>query len=138
MLVPSLFPGRFRFLISNKIQISSPVTFFRHIFFFRHDLPGYVWDHYEKTLPMPTYLVAFMVTDFFGYHANVTDRPSHTILSRKEVANDTRYMGDLIPKVLRLIQNFTGFYYELDKLDVIVVPKLMYSAMENWGLISIW
>lgn len=85
---------------------------------------------------MPTYVVAFMVSDFFGYQVNVTDRPSHTIFSRREVANNTRYMGELIPKVLRLIQNFTGFYYELDKLDVIVVPKLIYSAMENWGLIS--
>lgn len=101
-------------------------------------MPGYVWDHYEKTLPMPTYVVAFMVSDFHGYHVNVTDRPSHTIFSRREVANDTRYMADLIPKALRLIQNFTGFFYELDKLDVIVVPELMYSAMENWGLITIW
>lgn len=99
-------------------------------------MPGYVWDHYEKTLPMPTYVVAFMVTDFWSYDVDVADRPSHTIFSRKEVANNTKYIADLIPKALRVIQNFTGFYYELDKLDVIVVPELAYSAMENWGLIT--
>lgn len=100
-------------------------------------MPGYVWDHYEKTLPMPTYLVAFMVTDFSSYRVNVTDRPSHTIFFRKEITNSTRHIGDFVSKVLRSIQNFTETYYELDKLDVIVVPQLSYNAMENWGLISI-
>jgi aminopeptidase N len=99
-------------------------------------MPGYVWDHYEKTLPMSTYLVAFMVTDYFSYEVDVADRPSHAIISRKEVANETRYIGELIPRVLRLIQNLTGFHYELNKLDVIIVPHLAYSAMENWGLIT--
>jgi len=99
-------------------------------------MPGYVWDHYEKTLPMPTYVVAFMVTDFSSYEINVIDRPSHTIFFRKEVANNTKYISDLLPKVLRLIQNFTTFHYEMDKLDVIVVPQLAYTAMENWGLIT--
>ena len=28
------------------------------------DRPGYVWDIYEPTLPMSTYLVAFLVSDF--------------------------------------------------------------------------
>lgn len=99
-------------------------------------MPEYVWDHYEKTLPMPTYVVAFMVTDFSSYDIRVVDRPSHTIFFRKEVANKMKYIGDLLPKVLRLIQNFTTFHYEMDKLDVIVVPQLAYSAMENWGLIT--
>ncbi|KAM0725616.1 Aminopeptidase N [Formica fusca] len=100
------------------------------------DMPGYVWDHYKKTLPMPTYLVAFMVTDFVSYEVAVTDRPSHTIFVRKDIANNTKYIGNLIPKLLRLIQNFTKSYYELDKLDAIVVPNFAYSAMENWGLIT--
>lgn len=77
-----------------------------------------------------------MVTDFSSYDVAVTDRPSHTIFFRKEIANDTRSIGDLISKLLRVIQNFTGFYYELDKLDVIMVPQYKYAAMENWGLIT--
>lgn len=99
-------------------------------------MPGYVWDHYVKTVPMPTYLVALMVTDFFGYDVNVDDRPSHTIFSRKEFVNNTKYISDLIPKALRFIQNFTTFSCKLDKVDVIAVPDLSYSAMENSGLIT--
>lgn len=99
-------------------------------------MPGYVWDHYEITLRMPTYVVAFMITDFSSYDVAVSDRPSHTIFFRKEIANDTRYISDQISKILRVVQNLTGFHYELDKLDVIVVPELEYVAMENWGLLT--
>nr|XP_050853793.1 thyrotropin-releasing hormone-degrading ectoenzyme-like [Vespula vulgaris] len=101
-----------------------------------HNISDYVWDHYNKTPPMSTYLVAFMVTDFQSYQINVTDRPFHNVFARKDVQNDTMYIGNLIPRIVRLMQNLTGFHYDLDKLDMIAVPSLAYSAMENWGLIT--
>ncbi|XP_012061187.1 PREDICTED: thyrotropin-releasing hormone-degrading ectoenzyme-like [Atta cephalotes] len=126
----------FRISIGRKSNMRSHSNSMRKFTEEIHDMPGYVWDHYEKTFRMPTYVVAFMVTDFSSYDVAVTDRPSHTVFFRKEIANDTRYVGDLISKILRVVQNFTGFYYELDKLDVIVVPELAYAAMENWGLLT--
>ncbi|KYM99046.1 Thyrotropin-releasing hormone-degrading ectoenzyme [Cyphomyrmex costatus] len=126
----------FRISIGRKSNMRSHSNSMRNFTEEIYGMPGYVWDHYEKTFQMPTYVVAFMVTDFSSYNVAVTDRPSHTIFFRKEVANDTRYIGDLISKVLRVMQNLTGFYYELNKLDVIVVPELEYAAMENWGLLT--
>ncbi|XP_028049052.1 thyrotropin-releasing hormone-degrading ectoenzyme isoform X2 [Monomorium pharaonis] len=126
----------FRISIGRKSNMRSHSNSMRKFTEEIHGMSGYVWDHYEKTFRMPTYVVAFMVTDFSSYDVAVTDRPSHTIFFRKEIENDTRYIGDLIPKVLRAVQNLTGFYYELDKLDVIVVPEYAYTAMENWGLIT--
>lgn len=99
-------------------------------------MSDYVWDHYNKTPPMSTYLVAFMVTDFQSYQINVTGRPFYNVFARKDVQNDTMYIGNLIPRIVRLMQNLTGFHYDLDKLDMIAVPSLAYSAMENWGLIT--
>ncbi|XP_015186356.1 PREDICTED: endoplasmic reticulum aminopeptidase 2-like [Polistes dominula] len=99
-------------------------------------IPNHVWDHYKKTPPMSTYLIAIMVTDFESYQINVTDRPFYNVLARKYVQNDTKYIGNLIPSIVRLMQNLTGFHYDLDKLDMIAVPSLAYSAMENWGLIT--
>ncbi|XP_011881997.1 PREDICTED: thyrotropin-releasing hormone-degrading ectoenzyme-like [Vollenhovia emeryi] len=126
----------FRISIGRESSMRSHSNSMRKVTEEIHGMPGYVWDHYEKTFRMPTYLVAFMVTDFSSYDVAVADRPSHTIFFRKEIENDTRYIGELVSKVLRVIQNLTGFYYELDKLDVIVVPELGYAAMENWGLIA--
>ncbi|KAL6259522.1 hypothetical protein P5V15_009439 [Pogonomyrmex californicus] len=126
----------FRISIGRKFNMRSHSNSMRKFTEEIHGMPGYVWDHYEKTFRMPTYVVAFMVTDFSSYDIAVNDRPSHTIYSRKEIANDTKYIGNLISKIVRAIQNLTDFYYELDKLDVIVVPKLAYIAMENWGLIT--
>ncbi|XP_050463776.1 thyrotropin-releasing hormone-degrading ectoenzyme-like isoform X2 [Cataglyphis hispanica] len=126
----------FRISIGRKSNMRSHSNSMREVSEEIRDMPGYVWDHYKKTLPMSTYLVAFMVTDFMSYEVAVTDRPSHTIFFRKDVANNTKYIGNLIPKLLRLIQNFTKFDYELNKLDAIVVPNFLYSAMENWGLIT--
>lgn len=101
-------------------------------------MPGYVWDHYEKTLPMSTYLIAFMVTDF---SQKILDRrvgsPSYSIFSRDQIQNSIKRIEFLIPSVLEFIQNLTEFHYELDKLDVIIVPELSYTAMENWGLIAL-
>lgn len=32
--------------------------------FFSQGKDGWFWDHYEKSVPMSTYLVAFLVSDF--------------------------------------------------------------------------
>lgn len=32
--------------------------------FSRKDKPDWVWDHFEETVPMSTYLVAFTINDF--------------------------------------------------------------------------
>ncbi|KAG7187572.1 hypothetical protein KM043_016642 [Ampulex compressa] len=127
----------FRISIGRKSEMTSHSNSLRKITTDIYNMPGYVWDHYEKTLPMSTYLVAFMVTDFPGYRVNVTDKPYHTFFARRGLQGGMEYFGYLIPRLLRVIQNFTGFYYEPDKLDVIMVPTLPYSGMENWGLITL-
>ncbi|XP_047356271.1 thyrotropin-releasing hormone-degrading ectoenzyme-like isoform X1 [Vespa velutina] len=126
----------FRISISRKIDMRTHSNSILIATEINHDISGHVWDHYNKTLPMSTYLVAFMVTDFQSYQINVTDRPFHNVFARKDVQNDTMYIGNLIPRIVRLMQNLTGFHYDLDKLDMIAVPSLAYSSMENWGLIT--
>ncbi|KAL0114630.1 hypothetical protein PUN28_011733 [Cardiocondyla obscurior] len=130
------FKAPFRISIGRKSSMRSHSNSMRKFTEEIRGMPGYVWDHYERTFHMSTYVVAFMVTDFSSSDVTVADRPSHSIFYRKEIANDTKYLGDLVSKILRVLQNFTGSYYESDKLDVIVVPDLAYAAMENWGLIT--
>ena len=37
---------------------------FSIFFFFSENMPDYEWDIYEESVPMSTYLVAFVISDF--------------------------------------------------------------------------
>lgn len=37
----------------------------------RSDIPGWEWDHYNETVPMSTYLVAFIISDLHSLNATV-------------------------------------------------------------------
>ncbi|XP_043492833.1 aminopeptidase Q-like [Polistes fuscatus] len=126
----------FRISIGRKVDMRTHSNSIRIATEKINEISNHVWDHYKKTPPMSTYLTAFMVTDFQSYQINVTERPFHNVFARKYLQNDTMYIGNLIPPIVRLMQNLTGFHYDLDKLDMIAVPSLAYSAMENWGLIT--
>ncbi|KAI4487822.1 hypothetical protein M0802_011782 [Mischocyttarus mexicanus] len=126
----------FRISIGRKVDMRTHSNSIRIATEKINDLPDHVWDHYEKTPPISTYLIALMVTDFQSYQINVTDRPFHNVFARKDVQNDTTYIGNLIPPIVRFMENLTGFHYDLEKLDMIAVPSLAYSPMENWGLIT--
>ena len=37
----------------------------------RSEIPGWEWDHYNETVPMSTYLVAFVISDLHPLDATV-------------------------------------------------------------------
>jgi hypothetical protein len=36
-------------------------------------MPGWEWDHYKETVPMSTYLVAFIISDLHSLDATMTN-----------------------------------------------------------------
>lgn len=101
--------------------------------FFFSQQSDMVWDHFETTKPIPTYLVAFMVSDFDKTPVNGDNIAMHT---RKEYIEYTTYMMGKAPNLLNGVEKFTRIPYMLPKLDLVGIPLLNAYSMENWGLNS--
>ena len=68
---------------------------------------GYVWDRYEDSLRMSTYLLAFIVSDFsYRVSAPTPNNVQFRIWSRAAATNQTVWAAEIGPQILS--------YYEAD------------------------
>ncbi|XP_074096420.1 suppressor of ER stress-induced death isoform X3 [Cotesia typhae] len=111
--------------VSNMPRISKPEP--------AREMATYVWDHYEKSVPMSTYLVAFLVTDF---DVLKTSDNFFGVWARKEAIEQARYSLDIGPKILKYYENYFKIKFPLQKIDMVAIPDFAAGAMENWGLIT--
>ena len=98
----------------------------------------YVWDHFERSVPMSTYLVAMIVCDF---EHRTSDPVSVSevdvrIWARKNAIEQTEYARSIAAKILRYFEVFFDVPYPLPKQDMVAIPDFGAGAMENWGLIT--
>jgi len=99
--------------------------------------PDYVFDEFEESVPMSTYLVAYMVSDFVYTEANSGyDQVKFRIISRKDAANQTELAINLGPKVLKYYEDYFDEKFPLHKQDMVAIPDFSAGAMENWGLVT--
>nr|CAD7593835.1 unnamed protein product [Timema genevievae] len=94
-------------------------------------IPDYEWDHYGLSLPMSTYLVAFVVSDF----AHKTDG-NFSVWAREEALQQAQYSLEIGPKILKYFEDYFEIKFPLPKIDMIALPDFAAGAMENWGLIA--
>ncbi|XP_026290369.1 aminopeptidase N [Frankliniella occidentalis] len=106
--------------------------------------PGWRWHHFEQSVPMSTYLVAFAVTDF-SYITPRTQRLRRAandggeievrLWARPAVLAKGRYAVELTPRILDFFGEYFSVRYPLRKLDLLAIPDFDAGAMENWGLL---
>ena len=106
---------------------------FRNIGVAMPDQTDYVWDQYEESLQMSTYLLAFIVSDF-GYRTGLNLGTEFRIWSRKEAIEETKYAAEIGPKVLKYYETYFDIPFPLPKQDMIAIPDFSAGAMENWGM----
>ncbi|XP_059611054.1 aminopeptidase Ey isoform X2 [Phlebotomus argentipes] len=95
--------------------------------------PDYLWDVYEESVPMSTYLVAFVVCDF----AKQTDETGMvSVWARQDAIKSTDYALNVGPRLLKYLERFFNLSYPLEKMDMIALPDFSAGAMENFGLIT--
>ncbi|XP_067616530.1 aminopeptidase N [Eurosta solidaginis] len=93
--------------------------------------PGY--SVFQKTVNMPTYLVAFIVSDF-EYTEGVLNARPQRIYSRPGTTHNQEWA--LLSGML-LLQRLADYYevdFALPKIYQVAVPDFAAGAMENWGL----
>lgn len=89
---------------------------------------------------MPTYLVAFIISDYKSIHNyDLPLRPNetrHRIFANENYIENTQFGLDTGIQMLNEIAEYFGYPYVMPKLDQIGIPTFAVGAMENWGLVT--
>uniref|UniRef100_A0A182SSZ7 Uncharacterized protein n=1 Tax=Anopheles maculatus TaxID=74869 RepID=A0A182SSZ7_9DIPT len=101
---------------------------------------GLKQTRFHTTPSMPTYLVAFAITDEFASTRLSLPAPPSSLrmeLIAPPTATDSAqtYGLELGGRVIRAVEQYFDQTYELPKLDQLAVPDFYFAAMENWGLV---
>nr|CAD7396257.1 unnamed protein product [Timema cristinae] len=90
------------------------------------------WYHMNETpMPMSSYLVAFVVSDFENTTNNFT-----AVWHRPGIDSQATYSSSISPKTIKVLEDFTRVPYPLTKMDEVAVPDFSAGAMENWGIVT--
>lgn len=83
---------------------------------------------------MSSYLLAFVVSDLESVDNEDTNQPGdtlHRVWVRPDSLDKVWYAVNVSDRVLKALEEYTDFDYELPKLDSAGVPNKG-GAMENW------
>lgn len=94
-----------------------------------------MFDHYLETPLMSSYLLTFVVSNLQAFRYNSSGK-FVTVWTRIESFPQTRLAIDLGPRILNYFEDYFDIKFPLPKLDIVAVPDLGYSAMENWGILT--
>lgn len=98
---------------------------------------------FEKTKPLPTYLLALAVGPLDIVEGGVlppNKYRSHPVrlrgIAAKGKGANIRYALSFTPKIVTALENYFGIGFPFQKLDTIAVPDFAAGAMENAGAIT--
>ncbi|KAK4815752.1 hypothetical protein QYF61_007170 [Mycteria americana] len=93
-----------------------------------------VEDHFDTTVKMSTYLVAFIVSDFKSISKITSRGVKISVYTVPDKINQADYALDAAVKLLDFYEDFFSIPYPLPKQDLAAIPDFQSGAMENWGL----
>ncbi|KAL6443889.1 hypothetical protein ACFW04_001722 [Cataglyphis niger] len=94
------------------------------------------WDTFETSVPMSTYLVAFVISEFKNSTSNFFGINDFNVWSRPSVIDQTNYALEIGTTALKLLGSIFEQEYQLPKMDMVAIPDFAAGAMENWGLVT--
>ena len=96
---------------------------------------GWQTVEFNKTKPMPTYLVALAVGELDSYDIPNLNVPGK-IYTPKGQAHRTKFAAKHTAGILKNLESYFGSSYPYEKLDFVAVPNFTFGAMENVGLVT--
>ena len=96
----------------------------------------YVWDHFEESVPMSSYLVAFFVGKFKSLESTTAKGVNVRVWAKPGYLDQLIYANEVGGKVLTFFEDYFNIPFPLPKMDMIALPEHQAGAMENWGLIT--
>lgn len=87
---------------------------------------------------MSSYLLAFVVSDLQSISNANTRLPNetlHRVWVRPNSLSRAQYALENSVEVLKKLEEYTGFKFEIPKVDSAGVPNKS-GAMENWGMVT--
>lgn len=92
------------------------------------------WDEFEESIPMSTYLVAFVISEFEAVKMKRLE--NFNVWARPDAIDQAKYALTIGIQGLEYLSNRFQQNYQLPKMDMVAVPDFSAGAMENWGLIT--
>ncbi|KAF4526911.1 hypothetical protein B566_EDAN008354, partial [Ephemera danica] len=96
---------------------------------------GWTRDVFAESVPMSTYLVAFVVSELASLEST-SGRVHFRVWARPDAINQASYALDIAPQILSFFEKYFDVEYALPKVDMVAVPDFSSGAMENWGLVT--
>jgi alanyl aminopeptidase len=96
---------------------------------------GWQTVEFNRTKPMPSYIVAYAVGEFDSAEIPGLNVPGK-IYTPKGQAGRTKFAAKHTAEILGKLESYFGSPYPFEKLDFIAVPNFTHGAMENAGLVT--
>lgn len=101
--------------------------------------PGWRRHRFERTSPLPTYLVAFAIGPYDVVDGGTAGmKPTRLrYFAPKGRGAEARHAREATPALLESLERYFGTEFPFEKLDAVTIPQTVYfGAMENAGMIT--
>ncbi|XP_063595793.1 glutamyl aminopeptidase-like [Penaeus indicus] len=91
---------------------------------------------FDKSVPMVTYLVCFIVCDFTYKETILSSGMPFRVYAPKGRIENSEYALDIGAKILQMYEVMFDLLFPLPKSDMAAIPDYSSGATEHWGIIT--